>query len=386
MNKKLVLLFLALSTSLTGCKIFNRKSEDSGFFDSPIIFSQFHRGYDTNDRAIEIYNRGDKEVRLGEYFINIYKQNETEPHIRIQLEGFISPGMTQVIAYDQASEEIQSIASLVTYQLMIDGTWPVTLTYHEKLADVLGTVGYQYDYGTNVDLVRKEEFLVGRETFNSYDWIKYDADKIDLLGSIETTISEEELLEGPKLTDEDFSKPFVKDGYGGGGAIEVSLNYPGDGDTTSFSIPAKYQTGDISGTESVRYYGINTPEIQHGTSIDAQPWGEAAKKYNNQVLKGANHFVLQTVLDGSYRETYGRMLAYVWYSNIKNPEPKDYTCLNFQMVREAYAFMYFAKANDNRYNMFYKSVAYINIFENAETRAKQNGWKIHGEVDPNFHY
>ena len=161
MNKKLALTVLVLSTTLTGCKLFKRKSENTSFFDSPIIFSEFHRGYDANDRAIEIYNRGNEVVRLGDYFINIYKQNETKPHIRIQLEGYLDPGFTYVVAYDEASEEIKLKSFLVTYQLMVDGTWPVTLTYHDQLADVLGTVGYQYDYGVNLDLVRKKEFLVG---------------------------------------------------------------------------------------------------------------------------------------------------------------------------------------------------------------------------------
>ena len=112
----------------------------------------------------------------------------------------------------------------------------------------------------------------------------------------------------------------------------------------------------------------------------------AAKKFNNQVINNAKSFAIQTSKGGSYRDAYGRLLGYVWYSNLSNPSPSDYMCLNFEMVREAYAFTYFDEVTNNRYTMFYKSVAYTNIMRNAELRAKNNGWKIHGETDPDFHY
>ena len=387
MNKKPYIFISLLTPLLLSSCIQKTGNADFSFEkNSPLIFSEFHRGYSTNDRAVELYNNSDIDIDLSKYSVSIYKQSETKAYINIPLQGILPARTTYVIAYDKSSADILTKADQVTPDLMVDGSWPLSLNHGDKVVDVLGRIGYRYDYSQNADIARKKEFLVGREHLNEYDWIIYDADNTNLLGTIDVTMTEEELLLGPKLTEKDFNTPFIKDGVGGGGAIEVTLGHTSDGDTTTFNISTSDLTEDLSRSESVRYFGINTPEIQHGTSIDAQPWGYAAKRYNNEVISGAKRFALQTVAGGSYRETYGRLLAYVWYSNLSNPRPEDYTCMNFMMVREAYAFLYFASVTDNRYTMFYKDVSYINIMKNAETRAKNNGWKIHGEIDPDFNY
>lgn len=394
MTNRSFLLFISafISLSLSSCKFADRIKDNSinsineSDTNSPLIFTEFHRGYDTNDRAVELYNKSEEDINLEEYTVCIYKQNETSPHITLKPKGILSSKKTYVIVYDQASTDLKALADFVTPDLMVDGSWPMSINKGNEIMDALGKIGYRYDYSINADIARKNEFFTGRTVMDDYDWIKYDADNISLLGKAEATMSEEELLRGQKLTEEDFAKPFIQDGVGGGGVIEVTLKYVGDGDTTTFNIPSESRFGYLSSSESVRYFGINTPEIQHGTSIDAQPWGTTAKKYNNNVLNNAKKFALQTVTGGAFRETYDRFLGFVWYSNVSNPKPEDYVCLNFEMVREALAFLYFAKVTDNRYMMFYKDVAYIHIMENAELRAKNNGWKIHGETDPNFNY
>ena len=388
MKNKLVFGCLLISSlALTGCfTVKNDSSSDFSFEkDSPLIFSEFHRGYSSQDRAIEIFNKGSSEINLGDYSVSIYKQNQKQAYKTIKLSGSLNANETYVLVHDAASESLKAKANLIT-ELMVDGTWPISLNHKDKVVDVLGKIGYQHDYCTYADMARKKEFLVGRNELNEYDWIKYDADNVDLLGTIDVTMSEEELLQGQRLTEEDFARPFVENGSGGGGAIKVRLAYTGDGDTTNFYLDSKDIKDDLSSREIIRYLGINTPEIQHGTSIDAQPWGYAAKKFNNQVINNAKSFAIQTSKGGSYRDAYGRLLGYVWYSNLSNPSPSDYMCLNFEMVREAYAFTYFDEVTNNRYTMFYKSVAYTNIMRNAELRAKNNGWKIHGETDPDFHY
>lgn len=354
---------------------------------SPLLFSEFIIGDSTSDRVIELYNKGEQDISLDDYRIAIYKQNEKEEHISIPLSGTLEKKSTYVICYDECDEKYLSIADMITSSLMVDGTWPVALKKGNDLVDVLGIIGYQYDYAKHIDLVKKNEFMINTNSFNSYHWIKYYAHNMTTIGNVNETMSEEMILEGPKLSEKDFLLPFVNDdGTGGGGVVEVSLSYLGDGDTTTFSFPSKV-TGDyVNKSESVRYLGINTPEIQHGSSIDAQPWGYKAKEYNNTVLTNAKHYLIQTSLSSSIRETYGRFLGYVWYTYEVNPLPEDYVLLNFEMVKEAYAFQLWMNTDVNKDTMSYYSIPYMSIFSNAEAKVKNEGKRIHGEIDPDFNY
>ncbi len=367
----------------------SQKNDNDNFLpNSPIIFTEFQRGNSTDDRVVEIANISEEVIALDDYHIDIYRGQTKKINNSIKLDGYsLASKQTLVIAYDEANPSILEKADYITHDLFVDGTWPLILCKGNYIVDVLGTRGYQIDFGKNIDLVRKEEFMIGRDNINNYDWIRYSADDYSHLGTIETTISEDELLYGPQLTEEDFHKPFAKDGLvGGGGAIEVSIAYLGDGDTTNFRYPSSLSSYGINSVHSTRYLKINTPEIQHGTSIDAQPWGYAAQDYNNDVLSKAKHVVIQTELDYGLFDTYGRLLAYVWYTNTSNPTPEDYRCLNCELLTVGLAFLYFYEENSYADVNKYKGVSYTNIFKNDELYAKNRGLKIHGEKDPSFPY
>lgn len=386
MNKKWPLFFLIIS--LVSCS--NGESKIDVFqegkeTDSELIFSEIQIGSSLQNRALEIFNKSEFDISLNNYSIEIYEKSNITPYKIINLSGTLSSNSTYVIVYSESHDELKNKADLISNDLIIDGTWPISLKRGNVICDVLGRIGYQNNYGRQLDLVRKREFLIGRTVFYSYDWIRYSKDDYSHLGTIETTLSEEELLEGPKLTSEDFNKPLVNsDGSCGGGAVPVTLKYKGDGDTTQFyfsNVTSPY----IQSYERVRYLGINTPETQH-TNIQAQPWGYAAQDYNNKIINNAKAFAIQTSTSSQLREAYGRMLAYVWYSNVENPKPSDYTMLNFEMVREGYAWLYFANDSLISDTMYYKKLTYTNFMRNAEIRAENLGIKIHGEKDPNFNY
>jgi endonuclease YncB( thermonuclease family) len=252
----------------------------------------------------------------------------------------------------------------------------------------MGIIGYQYDFAVDLDLVRKSDFLLGRREYNAYDWIRYSGSYLDNLGTIENDFTPEEFLQGPHLTSEDFALPLTEDGIvGSGGAVNVSITYYGDGDTTTVSLPnSATSSGFIASRESVRYLAINCPEIQHGDYIDAEPWGYAAKDYNNELLSSATAFAVSTSKNYTIRDVYGRLLGYIWVAFNENPQPEDYFNMSYLMVKEGYASLRFLGGDQTNDQMYYRDVTYTNFIRNAEILATDLGLKIHGEIDPDFDY
>ena len=393
-NLRFSALFCVFSFLLIGCSPITRVSSSKRIPDkgnSNLIITEFLTGSSPSDRAIEISNTSEEVVNLDGFAISIYKRMEKKPGYVIRLDNFsILPHGCFVVTSPDSCDEIKKKANIITEDFFCDGTWPVALTYQGEILDILGQIGYQTEFAKRKSLVRKEEYFIEREAFNSYDWMSYPADDFSNLGTYKATITEEELLEGPKLTEEMAELPFITEYkgefVGGGGFVEVTLGSMGDGDTTRFNFPSSLREYGIYSNESVRYLKINTPEIQHGDEIDAQPWGYAAKEYNNNVLRNAKHFIVQTEKFNAYRETYDRMLLYVWYSNKDNPLLSDYRCLNCEMLKQGLAFTYFASDNAINNPLLYKGLSYTSIFMNAEAYATKMGLKIHGEIDPNFNY
>ncbi len=73
-----------------------------------------------------------------------------------------------------------------------------------------------------------------------------------------------------------------------------------DGDTIAVNIDGRQDT--------VRYIGVDTPEIRHPTR-GVEPFGPEASDYNNQLL-AAGRVCLEK--DITERDRYNRLLRYVW--------------------------------------------------------------------------
>src|SRR5207245_9157740 len=73
-----------------------------------------------------------------------------------------------------------------------------------------------------------------------------------------------------------------------------------DGDTISIAIGNQI--------EKVRYIGINSPEIHHPTK-GREPYRDAAREANARLVDGR---WVQLVLDVQARDSFGRLLAYVY--------------------------------------------------------------------------
>ena len=367
---KVHLLFLPLIL-LSSCS--SRTKKDNNIVEDDLIISESLVSSNIDDRAIELYNKSDHEIDLSKYKLKIYKGSSDES-IEIPFSATLTSHTTYVIAYSQSNEEIQSKADLVSENLIYDGTWPMTLNKGNKVVDVLGTKGYKIDYGSGLDLIKKESRLFGRKEYVEYDFIKYGGDCFFNLGSVLNPLSEEDYLEGPHLTKENFDTPFVdENGIGLGGAVNVNFNYNIDGDTTSFYFVDDLSSYGIKHKENIRYYGIDTPELQHGTHINAGKYGEEAKAYTTSVLNEGKSYALSTAIGQGLREGYGRIMCYVWVAFVSNPQPRDYYLLNHMIVKEGYSSFGAVKNDAN----FYQFIPYSSFIRNAELYAISEQKNIH---------
>lgn len=350
---------------------------------SKVIFSEFFIGDSVSQRAVEISNYGEEVANLDEYEVACFHGNATKPEYRFRLQGTLKANSAYVVRYSE-SDTITKF-DLSTPDFMSNGTWPVALLHNGKAVDVLGRIGDQLEFAFD-DFVRKNEFRIGREHSELYDWISYPNSDMSHLGDPSCPLSEAELLEGPKLTQEDLNAPYVipNTQLGGGGAKEVRLASVGDGDTTTFSgLPSDLVSLGYSG-DSFRYQNIDTPEVDHGSAISADPWGYPAKRWNNAILRGAKHILIQSVLNSSITENYGRLIGFVWYSNLQNPSPGDYINLNYQTILEGYSKIAFDGGKTMK--MLSRGIPYYRYFEDANHRGIRDGYKVFGEKDPDFAY
>ncbi len=338
--------------------------------ENKLIISEYIEGL--SSFAIELYNFSDEVVNLQDYKINVYGTKNTTPTSVVNLSGMLEAKETYVIVGAMSVDNsLKEKADLISDELIFNGSQALALTYKNVNVDVLGNIGYKLDYAKDVTLVRKMNHTTPTIIFDEYDWIRYSYNDYQYLGTFEASITEEELLAGPKLTDEFINAPFFKENsnneIGGGGLAKVQVSSYVDGDTTRFYYPE--ELGITQGLK-VRYQNINTPESYTG---NIQEWGIPAKDYTKTQLSRAKEIYVQSIKDGSIYETYGRLLGWVWI---------DGELLNFKIVKEGYSGFEFEPIE----TMTYKGVTYSNYLYHAELYAKRNKLKIHGEKDPTWDY
>ena len=374
MTKILKLPLLMLLLPLTCC-------EDSTNYERNLIFTEFCCGDIVDDRAVEIYNLSDVDVDLSKYSIAIYRHGSEKPSETIKLDGTLASKKTYVITYSDSNDSFKAKADLVSKDLMNNGTFSMSILYKNKyVVDVLGDIGYSFDIAQYSDLVRKAEFFTPREKYAEYEWIRYPISTLSNLGNV-NCVDEQTLLKGPKLTQKDLDTPFCESSVmGNGGTIKASLSYSIDGDTSKINFGSKYSEYGISGNLSVRYFGINTPEIAHGQSDHADAYGNEARDYTENLIENAKSIVIQSIKDYSLHETYGRVLGYVWISNKTNPNPEDYELLSYKVVKEGLAKVGFITRGDDYINsMTYLGISYVEYLYDAQNYAKINKLNIHSE-------
>ena len=351
---------------------------------SSLIFNEFAVGASPVSRAVELANIGESAIDLSSYTIGIYKGLSRTITYRVPLKGTIAAKSVFVIADSGSNSAYTAKANLTSSELINNGTYPMVLLHEDKRVDTLGVPGYQTAWGAACSLVRKNEYQVGRDTFEPYDWVPFTADNLAYLGVYACPMSEERLKQGPKLTQADLDAPYISNSQGGGGCLPVTVSYYGDGDTTDFNYPAELNAMGYEDGHAFRYQNIDTPEIQHGDYIQAQPWGYAAKTFNNNLLRSATSILIQSVKGGDLTETYGRLLGFVWYTTVANPAPSDYINLNHATVLAGFSKIAFSGVATSQMNS--DDLSYYSYLVDANDYAAKLGLKVHGETDPDFNY
>lgn len=352
--------------------------------DSALIFNEFAVGSSPISRAVELANIGTTSLDLSAYSIGIYKGTAQSLTYKIPLNGTLASGKTFVVVDSGSDADFISKADLLSPNLINNGTYPMVLLHGEKRVDVLGNPGFQTNWGGSCSLVRKNEFRYGAETFQANDYVAFTANNLAYLGVLDCPLSQTDLLAGPHLTQADLDAPYILNGQGGGGALPVSVAYYGDGDTTDFNYPDELNAMGYEDGHAFRYQNIDTPETQHGNYIQAQPWGYAAADFTNGILRNAKHLMVQSVKGGDLTETYGRLLGFVWYTNVSDPKPEDYVMVNHDIVEAGFSKIAFSGVATSQMN--YRDLSYYAYLVDANNYAAKLGLKVHGETDPNFNY
>ena len=111
-----------------------------------------------------------------------------------------------------------------------------------------------------------------------------------------------------------------------GGAVAATAQPPAgldgtvvrvvDGDTITVRLGER--------VESVRYIGVNTPELARNGK-EEQPGARQAHAANRRLVEGKR---VRLELDVQSRDRYGRLLAYVWIAD---------TMVNAELVRRGFA-------------------------------------------------
>ncbi len=379
------------TTSLTTSTTSNTTSQTSQIIvndevENQIFISELYKGSKVYDVAIEIANTSNSVIDLSNYKLEIIKSMEVENSL--DLQGFLNNNEVFVIANNSfiAKNKVNVNLQLTNDILNKNRCYRIINKQTNELVDILGNERFydkQFLYGNPI---RNEESLYSITKFDYMNYYCLSEGVADYLGNLDLPLSKNELLEGPKL-EEKYANLSFSDGLNSlGGFFETTIESLGDGDTTYFYYPSEANLDSGSGSYSTRYLFINTPEVDHGGELDyikAEPWGYAAKDYNNQKLRNATSIIVQSCIGSPVHETFGRVLGLVWYSDKVNPSLEDYRLLNYETIRDGYAF----KSGTEVYNeMNYKGINYSFFVDYALRIAEEKGIKVHGEVDPNFDY
>lgn len=355
---------------------------------SPLVISKLYTTDYQENNVIELYNTSTEAVDLKGYSIKIYSNGSNEATSTIELNGTIDANGYFIIGgnnhYEQEVKN-QFDFTYTTGDLPFNGNDAIQLAKGKKGIDLVGSIGLDSMFSYSLTLIRTglvEEFTPSNE-YSDTKFIGYLPNVYQYLGNSYYEIKTlEDIYNGPRLEERYLSLPYANPNrptMGAGGVVTSILQSISDGDTAFFRASGGFTGG------SMRYFYINTPEV-NGSNVNAQPWGYVASKFNKEYLlnDASNKTIqLQSIPGYSLTEGYGRSLGLVWINGQLS---------QFLIAAEGLTNV---PLNYESYDLqlSYKDVPYVTFLKLAESRAKANGWGIHGfpskqdgEKSPDWNY
>lgn len=151
-----------------------------------LFISEYVEGSNFN-KAIEIYNGLDIEIDLSRYFLKLYVNGREDPSTIIQLVGSIEPKGVYVVAHSNCDGAIRSVADLLVGTLSFNGDDVVALFKDDKCIDIFGVIGETSWEIKDKTMVRKPDRIGSPHSWTVDDWIEFDRDTFEYLGSHEYT-------------------------------------------------------------------------------------------------------------------------------------------------------------------------------------------------------
>ena len=374
MKKKILLFTLVLITFiLTAC--FKKEPEE---VPKEVFFTKYFESASTWDTALELYNQSSEYINLSDYKIVIYSNGSLTPSYTVELEGVIKPKDFFVVSSTYLeSEVLQAKTDMMSSNLIFNGDDAIRLTKGSIVIDALGDIGSTVEFARDVTLIKKLEYLDAYSNYEGYNYIRYKVDAYDYLKTFDDILTNEELIDGPKLDDIDPTLPLIDEqtGFGTGGFVEVTLQSVADGDTARFMFPAPLYS------QSVRYAYNNTTEVIGSGSLTGDPWAYKASHFNlnnlNNASTNGDKIRIQSLAGESMSGGYDRLMALVWVGN---------RLLNYENVRAGLTYSgVLGTVSERIQQMSYRDVPFTSFMDNAERRAQLNSWGIN-TLDDKYDY
>lgn len=356
-----------------------------------LFISELFAGDNVFDAALEI-SSAKNGINLGNYSINFYQQGavrytlDLESKVLNLNESYCIANNSLVNATIKEKINYTLPDNYLTYKNYVE----IVNRSSSCVVDSLGNKKFNLPIIGDIDsfsgsIMRFQEYYKSYQTFSRLRYFSVRSGITKYFGNLEVPYTLEEYMHGPYLNEiySEYEFATSNNGSNGGYATTNVVSY-GDGDTTVFNTS---KIANIGSTEKTRYLFINTPEVNHNTGEPGDqddPWGVPAQIFNNEKLRNASSIIIQSNRNASLRETYGRLLGYIWYASVANPTLADYRLLNYDMIINGYSKL----LTSNKYSDMYdsKDILYYDFMSYANDYASSLGIGVFGQVDPHYDY
>lgn len=372
--KKIFTLVLLLAISVTAVSCQNNGKPIEG--DTPLLFSKLMTDNSLSYSGIELYNPSDQEFNLKGHEIRIYAPSSRTVDTNIKLKGKIEAKGFFYITHNESSSNAKEDSNQTYKGRKLSGSEALVLVQSGKQVDIIGSIGGGRAYiniNSGSTYMRKSNRLEQRQEFMPYDYLELKAGMFEKLGTLDTGITEEDLLYGPQVGERETKLPFYLNNdprYGGGGTVIVETSSYGDGDTTDFLYPDHVNLGVMR----TRYHFIDTPETQENR---IEEFGYVAANFTNNLLNEATKIEIQVPHGLSTDGSFGRFFGHVYVNGYS---------LSYLLLKQGLADLGATAGSGVESESYYKNMRLESWMRQADYYADELDLGRYGETDPSYYY